>query len=127
MSTILLIENDPDIRHLIAYKLGKGGLEVIEAADGLTGLHEARRGPPDLIIIGARLPHLSGLDICRELRAGPGTAAVPIIMLTARASPHDLEQAFAAGATDYLTMPLNPREVQDRVESALQRSGLQAN
>jgi len=122
MSTVLLIEDDPDIRHLIAYKLGRGGLEVVEAADGMTGLREARRSPPDLVIIDARLPHLSGLDICRELRAGPGTAEVPVIMLTARASPHDLEQAFAAGATDYLAMPISPREVQERVDSALQNS-----
>ena len=120
MSTILLIENDPDIRHLIAYKLGKGGLEVIEAGDGMAGLREARRSPPDLIIVDARLPNVSGHDICRELRAGPGTAVVPIIMLTARASAHELEQAFAAGANDYLTMPLSPREVQDRVDSALE-------
>jgi two-component system phosphate regulon response regulator PhoB len=120
MSAILLIENDPDIRHLIAYKLGKGGLEVIEADDGIAGLREARRNPPDLIIVDARLPNVSGLDICRELRSGPATAAVPIIMLTARGRPHDLEQAFAAGATDYLTMPLSPREVQERVDSALE-------
>jgi two-component system, OmpR family, phosphate regulon response regulator PhoB len=123
MSAILLVEDDPDIRHLVSYKLTKGGFDVTEASDGFAALREARRKPPDLVILDARLPGMSGLEVCRELRAGPGTARTPIIMLTTRARSQDIEQAYAAGATDYVVKPFSPRQLQLRVESALQRAG----
>jgi two-component system, OmpR family, phosphate regulon response regulator PhoB len=123
MSTILLVEDDPDIRHLVSYKLVRGGFDVIEAADGVAALHEARRHPPDLVILDVRMPRMSGLEVCRELRAGALTADVPIIMLTARARQQDLEQAFAAGATDYVVKPFSPRALQERVESLLLKVG----
>jgi two-component system phosphate regulon response regulator PhoB len=121
MSTILLVEDDPDIRHLVSYKLTKGGFAVNAAADGVTALREAHREPPDLVILDVRMPRMSGLEVCRELRAGARTARVPIIMLTARARPQDLEQAYAAGATDYVVKPFSPRELLHRVEAALAR------
>jgi two-component system phosphate regulon response regulator PhoB len=123
MSTILLVEDDPDIRHLVSYKLTRGGFDVVEAADGPTGLREAQRIPPDLIILDVRMPSMSGLDVCRELRGRPGTANVPIVMLTARARPEDIEQAYEAGATEYVVKPFSPRELQERVEAALQEVG----
>ena len=121
MSTILLVEDDPDIRHLVSWKLIRAGLTVIEAADGFTALTHARQTPPDLVIVDVRMPKMSGLELCRELRTAPRTADVPIIMLTARARPQDLEQAFAAGATDYVVKPFSPRGLQHRVEAALVR------
>jgi two-component system phosphate regulon response regulator PhoB len=123
MSTVLLVEDDPDIRHLVSYKLTRGGFDVIEAADGVAALHEARRRPPDLVILDVRMPRMSGLEVCREMRAAPHTADVPIIMLTARARTQDLEQAYAAGATDYVVKPFSPRALQERVESLLQKVG----
>lgn len=121
MSTILLVEDDPDIRHLVSYKLSRGGFRVTEVNDGLNALQEARRDPPDLVILDVRMPRMSGLEVCRELRAAPGTAGVPIIMLTARARPQDLEQAYAAGATDYVVKPFSPRALLERVENTLAR------
>ena len=121
MSTVLLVEDDPDIRHLVSYKLRTGGFDVVEAADGLTALDLARRTPPDLVILDVRMPRKSGLEVCRELRAGPRTADVPIILLTARAQPQDLEQAYAAGATDYVVKPFSPRALVERVQAVLQR------
>jgi two-component system, OmpR family, phosphate regulon response regulator PhoB len=123
MSTILLVEDDPDIRHLVSYKLTRGGFEVVEAADGFAALDQARRRPPDLVLLDVHMPRMSGLDVCRELRDSPGTERVPIIMLTARSRPEDLEKAYAAGATDYVTKPFSPRALLERVESALQRVG----
>jgi two-component system phosphate regulon response regulator PhoB len=123
MSTILLVEDDPDIRHLVSHKLAKGGFDVIEAAEGAAALLEAQRVPPDLVILDVRMPRMSGLEVCRELRGLPRTATVPIIMLTARARAQDIEQAYAAGATDYVVKPFSPRELQQRVESALLRVG----
>lgn len=122
MSTVLLVEDDPDIRHLVAYKLTKGGFDVVEAADGFTALQAARQKAPDLVILDIRMPRMSGLEVCRELRAGPLTGDVPIIMLTARARPQDLEQAYAAGATDYVVKPFSPRILLQHVESALQKA-----
>ena len=119
MSTILLVEDDPDIRELVAYKLTRGGFEVVEAADGLGALQAARDRPPHAVILDMGLPRLSGIDVCRELRAAPATAAVPIIMLTGAVRLQELEQAYAAGASDYLVKPFSPRELQRRLEAAL--------
>jgi two-component system phosphate regulon response regulator PhoB len=121
MSTVLLVEDDPDIRHLISYKLTRGGFAVTEAADGAAALREAQREPPDLVILDLRMPRMSGLEVCRELRAGARTAHVPIIMLTGHARRQDLEQAYAAGATEYVVKPFSPRELLERVEVALAR------
>jgi two-component system phosphate regulon response regulator PhoB len=121
MRTILLVEDDPDIRHLVSYKLTKGGFDVVEAADGPAALRAARESPPDLVLLDVRMPRMSGLEVCRELRAGMLGPAVPIIMLTARSRPQDLEQGYAAGATEYIVKPFSPRELQERVEAALAR------
>jgi two-component system phosphate regulon response regulator PhoB len=119
VSAILLVEDDPDIRELVAYKLTRGGFEVVEAADGFAALQAARTRPPDAVILDIGLPRLSGIEVCRELRAAPATAAVPIIMLTGAVRLQELEQAYAAGASDYLVKPFSPRELQRRVEAAL--------
>jgi two-component system phosphate regulon response regulator PhoB len=121
VSTILLAEDDPDIRHLVSYKLTKCGFDVVAVADGRSALAAARRDPPDLIMLDVRMPFVDGLEVCRELRGGPPISAVPIIILTARARPQDIEQAFAAGATDYVVKPFSPRELVERVESVLAR------
>jgi two-component system, OmpR family, phosphate regulon response regulator PhoB len=121
MSTILLVEDDPDIRHLVSYKLTRGGHDVTETDDGAGALAAARKSVPDLVILDVRMPRMSGLDVCRELRADPRTAHLPIIMLTARARPQDLEQAYAAGATGYIVKPFSPRELLEQVESELAR------
>jgi two-component system phosphate regulon response regulator PhoB len=121
MSTILLVEDDPDIRHLVSYKLTKGGFDVVEAADGPAGLRAARENPPDLVLLDVRMPRMSGIEVCRELRASPLGPTVPIIMLTARSRPQDLEQGYAAGATGYIIKPFSPRDLQERVEAALAR------
>ncbi|GAA0804513.1 response regulator transcription factor [Spirilliplanes yamanashiensis] len=121
MTRVLLAEDDPDIRHLVSYKLTRAGVEVTCAADGFTAVQEARRTPPDIALLDVRMPRMSGLDVCRELRATPATAGIPIIMLTARARRQDLEAAYAAGASDYIVKPFSPRDLLARVEAALGR------
>jgi two-component system phosphate regulon response regulator PhoB len=122
MSRILVAEDDPDIRHLVTVKLHRAGFEVAAVPDGYAALREAHTGAPDLALLDVRMPRISGVEVCRELRADRRTAAVPVIMLTARARPQDLEQAYAAGATDYVVKPFSPRELLDRVESVLARA-----
>ena len=121
MSTILLAEDDPDILHMVAYKLRRAGFEVVEATDGIAALDACRREPPDLVLLDVRMPRMDGISVCRELRAGPQTGDLPIIMLTARARAQDRELAFAAGATDYVVKPFSPRALVERVEAVLVR------
>jgi len=121
MSTILLAEDDPDILHMVAYKLRRAGFEVVEATDGIAALDACRREPPDLVLLDVRMPRMDGISVCRELRARPRTGDLPIIMLTARARAQDRELAFAAGATDYVVKPFSPRALVERVEAVLVR------
>ena len=121
MSTILLAEDDPDILHMVAYKLRRAGFEVVETTDGLAALDACRRDPPDLVLLDVRMPRMDGIAVCRELRAGPRTGDVPIVMLSARARDQDRELAYAAGATDYVVKPFSPRALVERVEAVLAR------
>ena len=121
MSTILLAEDDPDILHMVAYKLRRAGFEVVEATDGIAALDACRREPPDLVLLDVRMPRMDGIAVCRELRAGPRTGDLPIVMLTARARDQDRELALAAGATDYVVKPFSPRALVERVEAVLVR------
>jgi two-component system phosphate regulon response regulator PhoB len=121
MSTILLAEDDPDILHMVAYKLRRAGFEVVEATDGVAALDACRREPPDLVLLDVRMPRMDGIAVCRELRAGPRTGDLPIVMLTARARDQDRELAMAAGATDYVVKPFSPRALVERVEAVLVR------
>jgi two-component system phosphate regulon response regulator PhoB len=121
MSRILLAEDDQDIRHLVAIKLERAGFDVAGVSDGFAALREAHAHTPDLVLLDVRMPRISGIEVCRELRTDRRTATVPIIMLTARARPQDLEQAYAAGATDYIVKPFSPRELLERVEAVLSR------
>jgi len=119
MSTILLAEDDPDILFMVSFKLRRAGLDVLETTDGPGALEAARREPPDLALLDIRLPRLDGFAVCRELRSGPHTTDIPIIVVTARSRPQDREQAYAAGANDFVVKPFSPRELLGRVEALL--------
>lgn len=121
MVTVLLAEDDADIRDLVTFKLRQVGYEVRAFGDGLTALVSARDDPPDLAVLDIMMPGLSGLDVCRELRADPATSEVPIILLTARAQEADVETGFAVGADDYIVKPFSPRELASRVQAVLAR------
>ncbi|HET9517127.1 MAG TPA: response regulator, partial [Actinoplanes sp.] len=100
MSRILLAEDEPDIRQLVTFKLERAGFAVTSVTDGPAALRAAAADTPDLALLDVRMPGVSGLDVCRELRADPRTVDMPIIMVTARSRPHDLDEAWAAGATE---------------------------
>ena len=82
--TILVIEDEADLREVFAYNLRREGFEVAESGSGLEGLEKARRGSPGLVLLDLMLPDLDGLEVCRRLRKDPLTAALPVIMVTAR-------------------------------------------
>ncbi len=104
-----------------------GNFHVITAPDGESGLRRAREERPAAIVLDLMLPKLSGLEVCRQLRADATTRAVPIIMLTARAEEVDRIVGLEFGADDYVTKPFSPREVALRISAILRRGAEQAS
>lgn len=122
MNQVLIVEDDADIRELVAFKLRQVGYDVRTAGNGEEGLQLAVDTPPDVVILDLMMPKLSGLEVCRELRSNDDTATIPIIMLTAKAQEADVERGFELGATDYVIKPFSPRELVSRVQAALGRT-----
>ena len=122
MGKILIVEDEANIRQLVRYNLEKEGFQVLEAADGLQGLRTAQREKPDLVLLDLMLPGMDGLEVCRTLKGAPGTAALPIIMLTAKAEEVDKIIGLELGADDYMTKPFSPRELTARIKAVLRRS-----
>jgi DNA-binding response OmpR family regulator len=118
VSNILLVEDDRTIRETVAYNLKREGHTVLTAEDGVTGLRLAREEDPDLIVLDLMLPRMSGLDVCRVVRA---ERPVPIVMLTARDTESDMVGGLELGADDYITKPFSMRELIARVHALLRR------
>ncbi len=119
---ILIIEDERDIRDLVVHYLAKEGYKVDAAPDGGKGLSMARAQKPDLVILDLMLPELDGLEVCKKLRADPKTAAIPVIMLTAKGEETDKIVGLELGADDYLTKPFSPKELMARVKALLRRT-----
>jgi two-component system phosphate regulon response regulator PhoB len=122
MTAILIADDDPDIRDLVAFKLEQAGYDVIAVDNGLAALSAVSETPPDLAVLDVMMPGMSGIDVCRELRATASTMSLPVILLTARAQEGDVEVGFGAGADDYVVKPFSPRELVSRVEAVLART-----
>jgi DNA-binding response OmpR family regulator len=119
---VLVVEDEDDIANLIKHTLERGGdTDVQIVGSGDTALNAVKDRTPDLIILDLNLPVLSGLEVCRILRARPNTAQTPIIMLTARTSESDRVIGLDVGADDYVTKPFSLRELAARVRAALRR------
>ncbi len=122
MHKILIVEDEHDIAELIAFNLKRAGYEVIMAHDGIEGTTMAMRERPALIVLDLMLPGRDGFGVFRELRRDARTAAIPVIMLTARAQTEDRIQGLEVGADDYLTKPFSPKELLLRIQAILKRS-----
>ena len=121
-SRVLVVEDEPDIRDLLAFHLEREGYLVTRASTGAEGLRQARATPPDLVILDLMLPEMDGLEVCRRLRADAGTAALPVIMLTAKGDEVDRVVGLEIGADDYIVKPFSPKELLARVRAVLRRS-----
>ena len=117
--TILIVDDDADIRSLLAEYLGQQGLNVLTAADGATMQQVLDSNAVDLVVLDLTLPGTDGLALCRNLRAH---SALPVIMLTARSSTLDRIIGLEMGADDYLCKPFEPRELLARIRNVLRRS-----
>lgn len=122
MTTILVVDDDADIRDLVGFKLELSGYEVRSVGDGPSALAAVDEGLPDLVVLDVMMPGMSGYDVCRQLREKPATRHLPIIMLTARAQDRDVDTGFSSGADDYVVKPFNPQELVRRVSALLGRA-----
>ncbi len=119
---ILIIEDDRDIVELVRYNLTSEGFEVNAAGDGILGLAQLRKVPPDLLLLDLMLPKMTGLEICKEIRRDPALNRLPILMVTARGEEADRVVGLEMGADDYVTKPFSPRELVARVKALLRRT-----
>jgi DNA-binding response OmpR family regulator len=122
MSTrVLVIDDESPIRLLCRVNLEAEGMEVLEAADGPSGLEKARAEAPDVILLDVMMPGLDGWRVAEELLDDPRTAAIPIVFLTARAELRDRARGIDLGGVDYVTKPFNPVELAPLVRDLLER------
>jgi len=119
--TVLVAEDDEDIRTLVAYRMEKAGYAVLQARDGEEAVSLALEHRPDLAIIDVMMPRLDGYEATRQLRERDETKRMPIILLTARAQEADVQRGFEAGADDYIRKPFSPQELRARVQAILGR------
>jgi two-component system phosphate regulon response regulator PhoB len=124
---ILIIEDERGLTQALEYNFGKEGYDVAVAHDGTEGLRKAQTLLPDVVLLDLMLPGMSGLDVCRQLRAGERTKALSIVMLTARAEETDQVVGFTLGADDYVTKPFNTKVLLQRVKALLRRADGQAD
>jgi two-component system, OmpR family, alkaline phosphatase synthesis response regulator PhoP len=120
--TILLIEDEKNIRELVKYNLEQEEFRVIAEAKGSTGLETALKERPALVILDLMLPEMNGLEVCKTLKRNDKTRLIPIIMLTAKGTESDKVAGLELGADDYITKPFSPRELVARIKAVLRRS-----
>jgi two-component system phosphate regulon response regulator PhoB len=118
---ILVVDDEPDALELIEFNLRNAGFDVATASDGAEALKKAKQALPALVLLDLMLPEVDGLEVCRLLRREPATAAIPVIMVTARAAEIDRVLGLELGADDYVTKPFSPRELILRVKGVLRR------
>lgn len=121
-SRVLIVEDEADIRDLLAFHLEREGYQVSKSRTGADALRHVKASPPDLILLDIMLPEVDGLEVCRRLRREPATAALPIVMLTAKGDEVDRVLGLELGADDYIVKPFSPKEVVARVRAVLRRA-----
>ena len=120
--TLLIVDDDPEIRRLLVDYLARNGFTTLPARDGRDMWQMLDRHAIDLIVLDLMLPDTDGLTLCRDLRARPATTAIPVLMLTARGEETDRIIGIEMGADDYLVKPFNPRELLARIKTILRRT-----
>jgi two-component system phosphate regulon response regulator PhoB len=118
---ILIVEDDQDIQQLVGYNLIKSGFQVEYADSGEEALDIIKQQFPDLILLDIMLPEMDGIKVCKILRSDNDTAAIPIIMLTAKGEESDIVDGLEIGADDYITKPFSPKILLSRIKAVLRR------
>jgi two-component system response regulator MtrA len=122
VATVVIAEDDRDIRELVELILQEDGYTTVPVSDGLGALTACRATHPDVVLLDVSMPgELTGLEVCRRIRADEDLGGVRVMLLTARAREEDVNAGYAAGADDYLVKPFTPRELTRRIEELLRR------
>ena len=121
MAKIFVIDDDPELLMMVGMILRRAGHNTVLASDSVEGSDRVIAETPDLLILDLMMPHLSGFDVCRKIRAS-SASDTPIMILTARIQEADREAAFEAGASDYMTKPITSRQLTSRVKRLLEQS-----
>ena len=119
---VLIVEDEAPLVTLLRYNLEKEGFEVCSAGDGEEALVQIAERKPDILLLDWMLPHVSGIEVCRQIRRAPQTRALPVIMLTARGEEADRVRGLNGGADDYITKPFSLRELTARLRSVIRRA-----
>jgi DNA-binding response OmpR family regulator len=123
MAKIVIAEDEPDIRELIAFTLRFAGHEVIAGSNGQEGFDLTKKEHPDLAMFDVRMPRMTGYDACKMIKADPEIAHIPVIFLSAKGQENEIEQGLASGADDYLLKPFAPDQLAERVKAVLAKYG----
>lgn len=124
--TVLLVDDDPDIREFVTFNLEKEGYSVVTAKDGAEGVEAAKKHRPDLILLDVMMPGMDGIEACEAIRSNPDIATTLIAFLSARGEDYSQVAGFDAGADDYITKPIRPKVLASRVKALLRRNGKDA-
>ena len=124
--SILVADDEPDVRDLIGVNLKNAGFDVVKAEDGASTIRQARIHPPALLVLDVMMPGMSGVEVCQVLKSDPATAGIAIVLVTAKAEEADRIRGLEVGADDYVTKPFSPRELVLRIQSILRRRAASA-
>jgi CheY-like chemotaxis protein len=120
MTTILVAEDERDIRELIAFTLRLGSFEVEEATNGMEAVEKARKVRPDLIIMDVRMPKMTGYEACQELKETDETRDIPIVFLSAKGQETEIKHGMELGAVDYILKPFEAEQLPKRIAEILE-------
>jgi DNA-binding response OmpR family regulator len=118
---ILIADDEKAVRELVRFAFERRGFDVVEAADGMETLNIARQELPDLVLLDAMMPGLSGYDVCRQLKELEATKETPIVFLSAKGQAYEVAEGLEAGAVAYVIKPFSPKELVTQVEEVLRR------
>ncbi|MBC7877152.1 MAG: response regulator [Anaerolineales bacterium] len=123
MARILIAEDEPDIRELVAFTLRFAGHEVTTTSNGEEALQQAGQIIPDLILMDVRMPRMTGYDACRAMKTMPSLKDIPVVFLSAKGQDAEIQSGLDAGAEDYLLKPFAPDQLTERVKAILAKFG----
>lgn len=123
MPKILIAEDEPDIRELVAFTLRFAGYEVVTASNGEEAVQLAIREMPDMALMDVRMPRMTGYDACRAMKANPDLKDMPVVFLSAKGQDNEIATGMAAGAEEYLLKPFAPDQLTERVRAILSKFG----
>jgi CheY-like chemotaxis protein len=121
--TILVAEDERDIRELIGFTLTYGGYRVIEVTNGLEAVEKSQQEHPDLILLDVRMPKMTGYKACEQLKGLEETKGIPVAFLSAKGQEAEVEQGLGVGAVDYILKPFEPQQLLERISKILQNPG----